>query len=707
MTRARIRWISPAIVMLFFGVGIVITASPQHKPSSSAAAETLMGAALHQEEVEGNLEAAIATYKEVIASARASRSLKATALLHLGRSYGKLGSAEDQQAYERIVREFPDQTDSVATARTRLASIRHASTGGNDISFRRVWDGAQNQAPQVSYDGRFIAYQFGPGSIMVRELATGKDYTLVNRQMSRPGPANDAEDPAISRDGKIVAYSWYTDGRYELRTVPVRSSPGQPRRLFRSEDVEEPTPFDWSPDGTRIAVHLLRDDGTSQIGLVSTADGSVNVLKSIDWSEYKKGNRWSIMSFSPDGKYLAYDLAADNNSGQRDVLVMAVDGGREIAAVAHPSDDTLAAWSPDGKQLLFLSDRTGSTGLWSQTMVDGRPQGSATLIKADLGALRSMGITASGALYVFSSVVDNDIEVVSVDFASGQMVGSPAKPITDHLGTNSQPEWSSDGKFMSYLSRREGRMVLAIRELATGNVQVIGPQLSNVASKAWSPDRKVFAIQGNDLKGRRGLFMVDAETGEASRLVTAGIGAAGGVAWSPDGKKLYHGGRIGTAQAFFERDMVSGAERQIIRRARLSIHISLSPDGRWIAAMTADAAGQAAIVFPASGGEARELMRTNQASLAIAFWAPDSNSVILTRGTFRDRWVEPVDYWQVPVSGGEPKRTDLKIDSATSPQWTWPRLHPDGRQVAFTTGGQSKNEVWVLENFLPKSRAAQ
>ena len=53
-----------------------------------------------------------------------------------------------------------------------------APAAGNNISFRRVVDDFQFQAPAVSYDGRYISHQFGSGTIMVRELATGKDYTL-------------------------------------------------------------------------------------------------------------------------------------------------------------------------------------------------------------------------------------------------------------------------------------------------------------------------------------------------------------------------------------------------------------------------------------------------------------------------------------------------------------------------------------------------
>ena len=58
MTRTRRTWISMIAVVAVIGLGAMIAAAPLQKPSP---AETLMGAALHQEEVEGNYEEAIAT----------------------------------------------------------------------------------------------------------------------------------------------------------------------------------------------------------------------------------------------------------------------------------------------------------------------------------------------------------------------------------------------------------------------------------------------------------------------------------------------------------------------------------------------------------------------------------------------------------------------------------------------------------------------
>ena len=71
------------------------------------------------------------------------------------------------------------------------------------------------------------------------------------------------------------------------------------------------------------------------------------------------------MFFSPDGQFVAYDLPSADAGNQRDVYVMAVDGSREIPAVIDPNQDIVMGWSPDGKFLLFASDRSGSMSLWA------------------------------------------------------------------------------------------------------------------------------------------------------------------------------------------------------------------------------------------------------------------------------------------------------------------------------------------------------
>src|ERR1041385_1914904 len=90
-------------------------------------------------------------------------------------------------------------------------------------------------------------------------------------------------------------------------------------------------PMDWSPDGKWIAVRVRREDRTAQIGLVAVKDGSLRVLKSIDWRGPSK------IAFSPDSLDIAFDLPVSDASEKRDIFVLAADGSREVPAVVHAS----------------------------------------------------------------------------------------------------------------------------------------------------------------------------------------------------------------------------------------------------------------------------------------------------------------------------------------------------------------------------------
>src|SRR5260221_14505159 len=82
--------------------------------------ESMLGAALHQEEVQGDLKGAIAAYQKVVSTSGVSRKTAAEALVHMGQCYEKLGDVESRKAYERVVREYAEQKEAAALARARL-----------------------------------------------------------------------------------------------------------------------------------------------------------------------------------------------------------------------------------------------------------------------------------------------------------------------------------------------------------------------------------------------------------------------------------------------------------------------------------------------------------------------------------------------------------------------------------------------------------
>src|SRR5215468_5504482 len=110
--------------------------------------------ARHKEQVEGDLNAAIKLYQS-IASVKGDRSLAARALVQLGRCYEKQGNAEARKAYERVLREFGDQSAEAGEARMRLAKIN--PTGPRtEVAARKLTPPlASNSPATVTRDGRY------------------------------------------------------------------------------------------------------------------------------------------------------------------------------------------------------------------------------------------------------------------------------------------------------------------------------------------------------------------------------------------------------------------------------------------------------------------------------------------------------------------------------------------------------------------------
>ena len=86
------------------------------------AARTLMEAARKKEVVDGDLKGAIQQYQTVAEKYKGDRAVAADALVRMAACYEKLGDTESKRIYERLVREYGDQKDAVAIARTRLGS---------------------------------------------------------------------------------------------------------------------------------------------------------------------------------------------------------------------------------------------------------------------------------------------------------------------------------------------------------------------------------------------------------------------------------------------------------------------------------------------------------------------------------------------------------------------------------------------------------
>lgn len=652
-----------------------------------------------QATVTGDLHAAIEDYKKIVARAGADRAIAAQALVRMADCYQKLGDAEARKIYERIVREFPDRKEEVALASASLGGTAVPSAKGD----RAVWTGSKvDFFGRVSPDGRFISYvDWNDGRLMLRDVVNNVDRALTP---AYPNYSQQVEWSAISKDGKQIVYDWLLEGRTEVRIASIPATGFvEPRRL----STDYLTNFDWSSDGKWIAGVRPVPDDTTQIGLISVADGSFRSLKSVDRSVSATGRIRTSLRISPDGKYVAYDRPATQTSQQRDIFVLDIDSGRDIPVVVSDSNDAVMAWSPDGSWLLFSSDRTGPVGLWGLAFANGKPQGAPELLKPDIGPGFSLGLTASGALYSFKSIDTRDIAIAAIDLEAGTPLAAPVTFRQGFIDGAGNPRWSPDGQYLAYpVTCNHG--CLAIRSVATGQVRRVATNLINARATYWSPDGRSLLNVGTDVSGRQGLFKVDVASGEATAVILT-RGLTPFAAWSADGKKVYFNRR----GVFVERDLASGAERDVFQEDGIRLGV-LSPDGQYLAISRANESTRTAslVLVPVGGGQPREIFRTTPPERVFfgGAWTRDGSAFIIQKHT-GSQW----ELWMVPViGGGLPRR--LAIDPMKWREGTGDggalvqtgdsgfALSPDGRSIAMMVG-RTGSEVWALENFLPRETA--
>jgi len=664
-----------ALAVAISGTGF----QPVSQAQASRSAEVQLKAALHKEQVEGDLKGAIEQYKKIAAQPGAGRATVATALLRMGQCHEKLGNAEARTAYQRVVRDFADQAEIVAQARVRLAALGGPGGAGGLVA-RRVLTDASGVGEVLTADGKYIrGIDWDTGDVVQFEVASGQRSRITNR-----GPWGETEKSyeyqAFSRDGKQIAYNSYT--KDWVRQVRIRNLDGSGLRTLYSEKDSYVYPLDWSPDAGSILALRYRNKA-KEVTLISTTDGSVRVLKSITgaWSLFQRA------SFSPDGRSVAFSSVGEGSPPHGDVFLMTADGRNEVVVAGHPAEDRLLGWTPDGRSLVFLSDRSGAWDIWTVRITGGKQQGEPELLKKDFGyyVWEVLGFAPDGSFYYKTDTASGRFYNGEVDLETGKVLVPPALVTTRYTGPPSMPTWSPDGRNLVYLSRRgsigPGNNILTIRSTATGEERFLSPRLRFVNQISWAPDgRSVIALGITETE--TAIFRIDTETSEITKLRDGGYAPK----LCPDGKTLVFLGGGGIRK----RNLDTGEESEVVKGG--SLYYDLSPDGREVVFEAKGAAKTVSL----NGGEPRELFR-GLAQYYRLRWTRDGRYIIA-----QARNAASSEIWRVPAQGGTPLKLDLSV-----PKLDFFTLHPDNRRFAFSVKEESKSELWVLENFLPAAAKKQ
>jgi eukaryotic-like serine/threonine-protein kinase len=454
-------------------------------------------------------------------------------------------------------------------------------------------------------------------------------------------------DPALSPDGKLLAYASDRSGEGHLDIYLEQVGGGEPLRLTHGPgDKRDPT---FSPDGSTIAFDSA-DDG---LYLVSTLGGTARKLVS-------KGHG---AQFSPDGKRLAYWTGASgevalNIPGMARMYV--VDSTGSVPKQVRPDfpGALFPTWMPDGQHLLFLGNpdaskietvdwwvtpvesgpavRTGvmeamreagltsdvqdllpyerpaldpggnglilsgrsgdSTNLWrvpfslTKFRTTGRPQ------RLTSGATREESPSAVGLVdgmnrVAFSSFSENlAVWGLPIQLNQGRVMGS-AEQLTQGAAGAIMPSISRDGSRIVFVSTRPAQQEVWTKDLSTGQETALTASRGRKWDPHFSPDGSQVAFAEVE---NWSVFVVPS-AGGAQELVCRGCGEV--TDWSPDGKRSIGNSADGHAWVL---DLASHERRDLLATRRWIATDSFSPDGQWFSFVAAGSDGQHAYVAATS-----------------------------------------------------------------------------------------------------------
>ena len=685
----KIKLITTVSLILVLGALLSIAGSARQADDPGV----LLRAAIEKEEVEGDLQGAIDLYKQIIAKYRENRAIAAKAQLRIGICYEKLGFEEAPKAFQRVINDFPEQTETVKVAKEKLFILKNAKTlvdkGIADHKLTKIYESAEKAYGFISPDGNKLALVGGEGDIWLREVSSGKETRLT-------------QTPSFkywcfwSLDSKTIAYLDDLNGLYIVSTKG-----GKPRALIEcdSDFIKEGNyawPTGWTSDSQMILCQV------SKRGLCAIPVSGGEWKDIFNYPDQKTEKDFGPLTLSPNGKFLAYEF-------NKDIYIMPIEGSKSIKITDHPILDTWPVWSFDGKWISFYSARSGTNEIWVRRISKkGHPEGEPIQI--------SRGFTSQNSVYnwVKDGKIGISLNVSGSNIFVKDLETGKETQLTKILTSERHPRWSPDGRQIAFISVQEKADLLTI-PAGGGEARKVMMNVPNpdencfITRPSWLPDGKNLIFGGFFGYGNQGIWKVPIKGGVPQKLEFDFDIRVECCDVSPDGAHIafdYIGAKEGNPikdSRIFEQDIYvipfkGGAPKRITKIEKSGLNFKSprwSPDGKRLAFRAidwfADHEGKESTEiwvceFPA--GEARPITKKMKGNLTHLSWSPDGRTIIFSKYEQNKDQI-----YAVPSNGGDIKKLNIEGFS--------PDFSPDGKKIVYGKRLQDKVEYWLVENFLP------
>jgi len=430
------------------------------------------------------------------------------------------------------------------------------------------------------------------------------------------------------------------------------------------------------------------------------ASGDVFVEHRLILEEQNGGTDSSV---SPDGKWLAY---SSRKSGNLDVWIAEIDTGNTRQITTDPATDNEPRWHPDGTQLCFVTQRSGSQDVYvvdletgketpiatkpfnedypsfskdgSQICFTGGPRGFREVQVYDFetdkirtltrgyGYVGSTNFSPDGQLIIFHAYYDNSYNSGKSDVFVVPARGGRPKNVTKERATwDYKPNWSFDGEWITYSSRRTtpNFNLWLMRPDGSEKMAMTDVRERDLRWSNWTKDGRVGWHQINPQTGR--LRAADIASGDVTDLHISDFNIRE-LSASPDGESLLY-------ETDAQIHVVGAQPAAEPRRITIGLEPRWSRDGETISYLRHFRTKVG--IVPAAGGEPKllELKPSAWPKAATNAWSPDGQTLaVVTRQDERSvLTLLSLDGTQTPLHESS--------DPIRSPVWS-----TDGKRVFFT-----------------------
>ncbi|NLI01464.1 MAG: PDZ domain-containing protein [Chthonomonadales bacterium] len=555
--------------------------------------------------------------------------------------------------------------------------------------------------PALSPDGRTLAFTYhGDIWTVAATGGTAKRLTI-----------HEAHDqlPVWSPNGKQIAFSSNRAGNHDVWVMPAEG--GEPQQLTYHSASD--SVCDWSPDGAEILFTSGRETTrTSAVYAVNVATGRSRLIRQDDIA-------LSNARYTADGASIlctrggSWTRRGYRGSGAANILAFPAAGGAGAFVTKSETNQRWPMHRAGSRSLLCVSDSSGAANLVEIPLAGGAER---PITRFRDGAIYYPDLARDGTFAVFErdfrlwrvDVKRGDVREIVI-YAPTDVRSNPVRRETLRSGVQ-ELALSPDGRRLAFVIRGE---VFVMPASGTGEPLRLTNTPEREEDITWSPDGKGLALI-SDRTGSAELYLLDVETRRMRQITRARKEPPASPAISPDGKTIAF--VRGGADAELCLAPIEGGEPRVLVRDPSISEPRWSPDGKWIAyaRVKSHSAGTLADVFLVNVADPKPVNITRYPVVnARPTWTRDGSrlffvsnrstvnhlfSVSMRGGPSSDGETDQARSEETPATGIDLKDIHLRARRVTSGGNAVINyaVMPDGRSALFTVGQLDRTDIWRI-----------